>query len=153
MKLNRDQIVKALECQVGTDEKHDCRGCYFYKEGGLCSENMSEGIATVALALIRELTIELDAMRGAANSYKMDNQRLIEENERLNSINKALVKNNSELETELAQTYDLLEKAKADTVRKMQKKIKAKILEINHNLCGLLPFIDQIAKELLEEGT
>ena len=62
MELNREQIVKALECQVGTDENHDCRGCYFYKEGRLCSENMSEGIATAALALIRELTEERDKL-------------------------------------------------------------------------------------------
>jgi hypothetical protein len=39
----------------------------------------------------------------------------------------------------------------ADTVRQMQERTKAKILEINGNLCGLLPFIDQIAKEMLED--
>jgi histone deacetylase complex regulatory component SIN3 len=39
---------------------------------------------------------------------------------------------------------------KEDTVREMQEKVEKKILEINPNLCGLLPFIDQIAKEMLE---
>ena len=32
---------------------------------------------------VKELTIELDAMRGAANSYKMHNERLTEDNETL----------------------------------------------------------------------
>ncbi len=32
-----------------------------------------------ALSLIKELTVELEAMRTAANSYKMHNEKLVEE--------------------------------------------------------------------------
>ena len=100
MELNREQIVKALDA--------------FHNRilSSKLSEKVTESemMAVVdALALIQELT---------------------EENERLNSINKPLVTNNSELETELAQTYDLLEKAKADTVRKMQEELVSEPLAI-----------------------
>lgn len=46
--------------------------------------------------------------------------------------------------------YDRMEAMiKAETVSEMQEKVNAKILEINYILQGLLPFIDQIAKEVL----
>lgn len=35
---------------------------------------------------IEELTVELEAMRGATNSYKIHNENITEENERLNRI-------------------------------------------------------------------
>ena len=44
-------------------------------------------------------------------------------------------------------------KARAETVREMAERVKKKINEINMNLCGVYPFIDQIAKEMLEEIT
>ena len=39
----------------------------------------------MALALIKELIVELDAMCGSANSYKLHNEKLAEENERLHA--------------------------------------------------------------------
>ena len=69
MELNREQIVKALEwCSSG-------RNCMKCSEDERSPRLSKEGCMALqmrnALALIRELTVELDAMRGAANSYKM----------------------------------------------------------------------------------
>lgn len=73
--MNSEQIIKALECcALG-----DCYPCPYGNIGAGCRDKMSED----ALALIKELTLELVAMRTAANSYKTHNEKLTEENERL----------------------------------------------------------------------
>lgn len=76
MELNRKGIVKALECQVGTDENHDCRGCYFYREGGLCVENMSHGLASCVLAFIRELDSLVRSMQNRIENQRVEIARL-----------------------------------------------------------------------------
>lgn len=141
MELNREQIIKALECQVGTDENHECRGCFFFKEGGLCFENMSEGIATIALALIRELTEENETLTINMNAYGLTAKRLAEENDRLR-----------------AETIDyrnipyIIAEAKADTVRKMQEETRQRCIIIGDEEYVTLCDIDQIARKILEEG-
>ena len=77
MELDREQIIKALECC--TSESEFCTGCPFL-EVGACKQS---SLLKLALSLIKELTVDLEAMRGAANSYKMHNDKLTEENERL----------------------------------------------------------------------
>ena len=81
-------------------------------------------------------------------------KELIEENERLrdalNRTEKALIvldKAHNELFTD---TFRIEAEAKADTVRKMQEKIKAKS---EYGTINISPWqLDQIAKELLEEN-
>lgn len=65
MELNRDQIIKALECC--TSETASCTGCPRFPPSlmGCSRQNMRD-----ALSLIKELTVELEAMEGTANSYK-----------------------------------------------------------------------------------
>lgn len=77
MELNREQVVKALEwCSSGGRNCMKCsedeRNPRLSKEGCMALQIRN------ALALVRELTeenerlnIDLEAMRGAANSYKM----------------------------------------------------------------------------------
>ena len=165
MELNREQIVKALECCFIVCY---CNTCPYYKIGEhtqVCTRKMAQD----ALALIRELTVELDAMRGAANSYKMDNQRLTEENERLKAkiveedrlLNDRVIESvNAVSKAHLRYTDALEEKlktVKADTVRKMQERLKEKSVE-DVSLDGRTAihiinaiWVDQIAKEMLEE--
>ncbi len=99
-------------------------------------------------------------------------KRREEEIERLNAkiyewrnLVKVLNQNNAELETELAQTYDLLDESKADTVRKMRNQLEKRIDNtikvfnfqisecdaVRQVLRGVKNDIYQIAKELLEE--
>ena len=120
--MEREQIIKALECC--SDGR--CKNCPNFKITPCQIPLMRD-----ALALIKELT---------------------EENEGLEASIKILVANNATLETELAETYDLLEDAKADTVLKMQERLHEHFV---HD-CGFnyvyLHTIDQIAKEMITNG-
>lgn len=80
----------------------------------------------------------------------LEKKELTEENKTLNSLVKVLSENNADLEDELAKTYDLLEESKADTIQKMQEKIRAKS---EYGTINISPWqLDQIAKEMLEEN-
>lgn len=60
----KEAIIKALECCKGFNK--DCEGCV------LCDEsNCDDKLKQMAADRIRDLGIELKAMRMAANSYKM----------------------------------------------------------------------------------
>lgn len=182
--MHREQIVKALEC---CSVYASCDGCPYFNgipEDDCHYQAMANALALIRyykmenqrltesldrvqkqcgeiivecderdaerLKQVAELTIELDAMRSAANSYKMDNQRLTEENERLTSeisVKKKL----------LVKCSDLVEHIQADTVRKMQERLKAKAVEDEsldgRNTIQIINaiWVDKIAKELLEE--
>jgi chromosome segregation ATPase len=117
---------------------------------------------------IEKLAVELEAMRCAANSYKMHNKELTEENERLRAerdILDVLVKDlrgrNNGLQRaneSLAKDCDILEdelnecvQIKADTVRKMHSEIKERCLKGGIYPAFVASTIDQIAKEMMED--
>ena len=62
MELNREQIIKALGCCSHPNMCNECP-CHNLR---MCWDMKQQ-----AIALIKELTVEVEAMRGAANSYKM----------------------------------------------------------------------------------
>ena len=130
MELNREQIVKALEC-CSKKKWSKCSGCPREAEDALCMYRLCSD----ALALIRELTEE--------------NERLEKEVDRLSQV---VLYHDGITEMEVAE-------AKADTVRKMQERLKARYkLPQSNEVSSISPFqlhecIDQIAKELLEEET
>ena len=169
MKLNAEQIKKVLEHCANWTFETGCEGCPY---DGNC---IDEDLIKDALALINSLeqrieaiTVELDAMRGAANSYKMHNEKLTEENERLRAerdILDVLVKDlrgrNNGLQRaneSLAKDCDILEdelnecvQIKADTVRKMHSEIKERCLKGGIYPAFVASTIDQIVKEMLED--
>lgn len=57
MELNREQIIKALEC-CGTNDK-SCSSCPLAKDYSPCSKTMADN----ALSLIKELTEENQRLR------------------------------------------------------------------------------------------
>lgn len=119
LKLDREQIVKALECCTSADKNADCPlGCP-WGDINACEENLMYS----ALALIRELT---------------------EENERLKAENVAL---ENGLEISLHQQKQI----EADTVRKMQERLKKKSEIVYGDRAVCVELIDQIAKELIQE--
>lgn len=97
--MERTEIIKALECCSSKD--YDCEKCHYFPKGTRSVPSM-ELLMHDALALIKELTVELDAMRGAANSYKMHNERLTEENERLST---SLANYDRQTEVRIAEDY------------------------------------------------
>ena len=162
MELKRDDIIKALECLLSTD--------YYGKEfceRKVCSyskcENCLDDALRDALSLIKELTdeltecytnkaklteenaylkhIELEAMRSAANSYKMHNEKLTEENERLRAS-----------AIDYRNIPYIVADTRADTVRKMQGILENRI----HNKISYHGWfiketvIAKVVKEMLE---
>lgn len=169
MELNREQIVKALECCVEGDYCATCPATD-YCEG---VDNLTEN----ALSLIKELTEEAEEAKRLADTYKRhhdimdcecsrlekENDKLTEENERLRAENaKYEAENHAEFnkwlileEATKRHHSELFEEAKIavkeETVRKMQERLKESISDMR----GYIGFdfrkkIDQIAKEMLE---
>lgn len=120
--MNREQIVKALECCTAKP-RAECGKCPYFLGNGRCKHAKMQ---SDALSLIREMEIELEAMRTAANSLKMHYEKLTEENDRL----------------------------RADTVRKMQERLRQCFDNTSDRMAvypeeQVLFAIDQIAKETL----
>ena len=122
MELNREQVVKALECCTS---EQGCGGCPYYPTLIGCSRQAMSG----ALALIRELTEENERLRAEAENQSV------------------LWKQHFESIYETAKGT-----VKADTVRKMQERLK-KAFNFGHTIFekSICDIIDQVAKELLEE--
>lgn len=75
MELNRDQIIKALEC-CGTPKWTKCKNCPREREDALCMYRLSND----ALALIKELAEENERLRGIPEQlYKEMSERMVEE--------------------------------------------------------------------------
>ena len=118
--FDKEQIIKAWECCGSTTYRCDeCPIEQQKKDDCICGGYLAQ----CTLALYRELTIELDAMRGTANALKMH-----------------------------------LENAEAETVRRMQERLKEQMQNLARNEYGGVyyflvsgAFIDRIAKEILEE--
>lgn len=146
MELNREQIIKALHC-CKWDDVSMCKQCPYYKPSDSNSTCISE-MSIDALALIYELIAEnklINVELGNANSEIL---RLIERE-------KELTEENERLRDTICSQYGncghALKKAKADTVKKMQERIKAE--KFHHKNFGDLVYmadIDRIAKEMLE---
>ena len=83
--MTDEQIIKALEC-CATDDGDDCFQCPYgnivYKSGnGGCVNRCRKDVLDLInrqKAEIERLNVELKAMRGTANSYKLDNERLLQ---------------------------------------------------------------------------
>ena len=153
MKLNREQIVKALECCTSDT---GCSGCpRFLSLLGCSRQNMAD-----ALALIRELTEEKERLERENARYEAENNA--EFNKWL-KLEEATKRHHAELfqEAKIA--------VRADTVRKMQERLKKAPIKVGLPLFGLQTkdeiedyanelilqmrdAIDQIAKEVLGEN-
>lgn len=141
--MEKEQIIKALECC----SKDDCDNCL--NNFGNCYSNL----AKYALTLIKELTVELDAMRGAANSYKMHNERLTEENERLKTATEEAVRSFTRLETRYKFECKRADTVKANTVREMQDNLN----ELLHTIPTVYnshfrKLVSQVVERMLKEN-
>ena len=112
MKLNREQIIKALKYCFNDKP---CSECEWHEIGNGCVGSLEQS----AISLINELT---------------------EENERLIDSIKLYHKYN----TAIKQT-------KADTVRKMQERLKENFRKYNKSNWSVRAIIDEAAKEMLED--
>ena len=168
MELNREQqIIRAYECCHSI--LLGCSDCPFINDSQECAD-ADKNVLVVLKSQeqkIKKLTEENAEVKANWQKLKDSNEsnceecraefaKLTEENEGLTASNKILVNNNANLEFELAHTYDSLEDAKADTVRKMQERLKKDLFykcgDMNYTeTCDARRLIDQIAKEMLDE--
>ena len=180
MELNREQIIKALEC-CGTSDK-SCSYCPLAKDYSPCSKTMADN----ALSLIKELTAEnklLNVELGNANSEILrlieekkelteevaswkaiaegyqkqfedcadDRAKLTEENERL----RGCVMSEEQVRTIATETIKQgISKIKAATVRKYREQLHRAFAHSDSkdkfNKGVFLEMVDLIAKEMSE---
>lgn len=143
MELNRDQIIKALECLTGEEVMY-CRECGYNSVGAF---SCRKKLAKDALTLIKELTEENKVRKGLNTMLNNELRKLGEENERLRAT-RYFAHPDGRIEI-----IPTAETVKADTVRKMRERIKAE--KFHHKNFGDLVYladIDQIAKEMINDG-
>lgn len=135
MELKRDEIIKALEvCTYGGDmtksQVEVCSPCPYFHEGN-CTDVLKEN----ALSLIKELTEEKERLRAILDEAKIMVDELKEK-------------------TPIAFDNET-KKAKADTVREMQERLKYTLCINNEENTDFFDYaytletIDQIAEEMI----
>ena len=169
-KFTDDEIIKALElCSKLDLSFEECDKCPYKGECGTKDGNMPAD----ALALInrqkreierlntvhadmteslrlaaeanKDMSVELDAMRGAANSYKMH----YEETERKYKTAVA------EREANVEGFIETLKTIKAEAIKEFAKKIKTdaeRICDDNYIEGALIKYVDTLVEEMTEES-
>lgn len=137
MELNREQIIKALECHA-SGKIDNCIHCPYNNIDLKYDETCAQRMLGDAILLIKELTEE--------------NERLSAEKE---AENKELFHKWKKIADETADRYEgLYQDAKkslvASTVRKMQERLIAEFRKDDRMNYYLRMTLDQIAKEVLE---
>ena len=150
MEFNREQIIKALECCTNCSCGTECP----YYEYEPCQTALDKDV----LSLIKELTEENESWQKSLITQKenadkayyelaCEVENLRAENERLREDNEIKSQKRANI-FEIANAY---ERGKADTVRKMQERLKE---AFNHypQRCGecCKEKVDQISKKMLE---
>lgn len=134
MELNREQIIKALEC---CSINQSCDGCPMFDKEPIA--DCTNYVISCALSLIKELTEEDERLREElAKSCKA----LDESMNFYCSFTQSKVSN--------CPIDDEVVKAKADTVRKMHSEIKERCIKGGIYPAFVARTIDQIAKEMTE---
>ncbi len=151
MELNREQAIDILEKFDFFQGQRAGRELWCSKPIDVQEQDIANFSRDVALLkdYIKELTIELEAMRGAANSYKLHNEKLTEENERLRERADRHLEN-------LKAVFDERDESniKVNTVREFAERLDKHFchdpafLGVEQRL--IMGVIDQTAKEMLE---
>lgn len=142
MELNREQIIKALEC-CKTPKLTKCEGCPRDEEDALCMYRLSAD----ALSLIKELTQANEQLSESYDHLEKTKDELLAERSRL-------TEENERISQSLANSKSILANSRADTVRKMQERLTTffanddnlKYNEVDAEYINEM--IDQIAKEM-----
>ena len=131
MELNREQIIKALECCL---VESNCTGCPLHHQYETdCLKYAGEK----ALSLIKELTEDNEAQAETITN-------LIDTIKNVSGVKE-------EYEAFIGGLKPKIDEIRADTVRKMQERLNAQ--KFTHKNFGELVYvddIDKIAKEMLE---
>jgi hypothetical protein len=145
--LNAEQVKKALQGHIGVVDMR-CEECPYNQDNG--SEICIDLLITDALALINSQEQDKEKLGLLIDEIVKEKRELFEENKRLTA-------ENERLHASCTQLTQNLHECKADTVRKMQERLKAEMRNTakysfggrEYSVIGEA-FIDQIAKEMLE---
>ena len=144
MELNREQIIKALECCISGDDCTMCPLC----EVQSCPCVLNED----SLALIKELTQANEQLSESYDHLEKTKDEVLSERARLVWENERLMKERIALGDIVSIARD---QAKADTVRKMQDMVTMHFGTYTQNdtvkILDVFKMLDQIAKEMEEE--
>ena len=145
MELNREQIIKAMECCTSGD----CYPCPYGNIGAGCGDRKDED----ALALIKELTEELTHKETAYNElYELTTEEikdLYAERDRLTEENERLIAELAKACKALDEMRDRLKQAVCDNTYPDFNR-EGKPVNIWKATTGY-DLIDQIAKEVINE--
>ena len=126
--MEKEQIIKALECCANYQNFRDCDKCPA-REGCDTENNFLE---REALSLIREQEKRIEKLENICNSYAMQYGTATDKEV-------------------------FLKKERADTVRKMVERLKEKAMDVDMDdatlwmSCVPVDDVDQIAKQLTED--
>ena len=160
MKLNREQIIEALECHANGCKCSQCPMPKRTKEGYSCWTELSQA----TLALIKDITEEsqmwqeaYDCADSACRELSSKCDELTEENEKLHKRLGREARCQYDLCGQIVNLSDEVKYIKADTVQKMQEGLRAETITIQDHTGKLgsvilVSAVDQIAKEMLEEN-
>ena len=147
-KLNRDHIIKALECWASGNS---CEGscCPLFE---ISPDTCDRWMGRNALTLINELTQRLETLSQSYDHLEKTKNELLAERSRLSEGNERLMREKTALECVVSTARN---QAKTDTVKKMQERLKQGCGRVKAEGQSVLVFtesaFDQIAKEMLEE--
>ena len=176
--MDREQIIKALECCCDGWCIRD--GCPLHKDEDDNINKCTSELSKNALSLIKELTEESRIANGEAYAYKLHCNRLEQQVKTLSELldkaydaQSSLSEENDKLVEAGFDTVDYaidkIRQVKADTVREMRERLREAPIKVGLPLFGLQTkdeiedyanelilqmrdAIDQIAKEMLDEG-
>lgn len=156
MELKQDEIIKALECCTSPDRNCDCGYECPYGDLIFCTQSLMAH----TLALIKELTEENEKqlniiveLSAESVNFLIDINNLKKENERLRVVadmSDTTLTDALRIVNEFCDSR--IKRARADTVREMQERIKAE--KFHHKNFGDLVYltdIDRIADELIKK--
>jgi hypothetical protein len=162
-KFTDDELQRCIECCIKGKVWGDCKklncpairkqGCHFYLrtdddyENTIYIEILKDALALIKRqkAEIDDMKVELDAMRGAANSYKMH----YEEAERKYKIAVA------EREANVEGFIETLKTIKAEAIKEFAERLKASKIKPEFpwdNFFVTEDTIDTLVKEMTEEN-
>jgi hypothetical protein len=134
MELNREEIIKALECCIKAETWGDCadsgcpacqkQGCYFYLRTAEDNENtIYIEIFKDVLALIKELTKENERLKERVSNQREELHKCNNTIRNITQSRNTWKKQAEKVGKQLYETLNDKKQVKADTVRKMQEKI------------------------------
>ena len=143
MELDREQIIKALECCASPE--YLCEECPIdqnKKDDCICGQFLAKN----ALAIIKELTEENERLRAERDVLDSLVKDLRGRNKGLQSANESLAKDLGILEDELNECVQI----KADTVREMHSEIERRCIEGGIYPAFVAKVVEDVEREMLE---